>query len=140
MPAYVTVSVHNLPPETKDEDIIDHFTKVASNCKPRVGPLVTYIQQREEVEDGQGDECVTGTEHSPERVVTTVTFEARDIKACEELREKLHGSDFYAQHTRFGCYQIAVQREFLGLTLINQDPDPQFEYAQPLPTVSHSLT
>ena len=139
MPAYITVSVHNLPPETSDEDIVDHFTKIASNCKPRVGPLVNYIQQRKQVEDGQEDEGVSRTEHSLERVVTTVTFEARDIKACEKLRKKLHGSDFYAQHTRFGCYQIAVQREFLGLTLINEDPDPQFEYAQPLSTVSHTL-
>lgn len=127
MPAYVTVSVHNLPPETRNEDIEDHFTKVASDCKPLIGPLVTYIQQREEVEDGQEEEGTSRTEHSPERVATTVTFEARDVKACEELRERLHGSDFYAQHTRFGCFQIAVQRGFLGLTPINQYHDPQFE-------------
>ena len=127
MPAYVTVSVHNLPPETRNEDIEDHFTKLALDCKPRIGPLVTYIQQRERVQDGQEEESASRTEHSPERVVTTVTFEARDVKACEELRERLHGSDFYAQHTRFGCFQIAVQREFLGLTPIHQDHDPQFE-------------
>ena len=127
MPAYVTVSVHNLPPNTTREEIEEHFRKKAPNCKPVIGPLVPYTQQREEIENEQEGKNSPKMEHSQERVVTTVTFEARDIRACEELRERLHGSDFYPQHSHFNCFQIAVRREFLGLTPICQEPDPQFE-------------
>ena len=67
------------------------------------------------------------------RVATTVTFEAKDAKACERARErKLHSSVLYPRNLAKKSCRIRATSQFLGLTPINEKPNPQFEYEDAL--------
>ncbi|KAI9714109.1 MAG: hypothetical protein M1828_001231 [Chrysothrix sp. TS-e1954] len=127
MPASMTVAILNLLPGTTKRDVENHFSKLLDNSRPAVGPLVDYVKKKELVDE-------VGTHHGRgsariKRVATTVTFEAKDAKACERARErKLNSSIFYPRGVFRKSSRISVKKEFLGLTPINEKPNHKFDF------------
>jgi hypothetical protein len=117
MPAYMTVSVSNIHPNATEHDIISHFNSRLEKSNPIVGPLVPYIKQKE----------VNRGIRRVQRQATTVTFQGEDYSDCEYSREfKLHGSVLKCQVDV--KTDIAVTKEFLGISPLQRHHEHQFEY------------
>ena len=115
MLARKTVSVKNIHPRATEDDIKSHFETLLEGGNPVVGPMVPYMKKKE----------VKGRIRLVRRVATTVTFQG------DYSREfKLHGSVLVPQCTMQGGKaqtDIAVQKEFLGLSPLQQHNKHQFE-------------
>lgn len=110
-----TVSVKNIHPRATEDDIKSHFKKLLESGNPVVGPMVPYMKKKE----------VKGRIRLVRRIATTVTFEG---VSSQEF--KLHGSVLVPQCTVQGenaQTDIAVQKEFLGLSPLQQHDKHQFE-------------
>jgi hypothetical protein len=115
MSARKTASVKNIHPRATKDDVKSHFEKLLGGGNPVVGPMVPYMKKKE----------VKGRIRLVRRIATTVTFDDGYSREFE-----LHGSVLASQWTVQGekvQTDIAVQKEFLGLSPLQQDDNHQFE-------------
>ncbi|GAB1311439.1 hypothetical protein MFIFM68171_01649 [Madurella fahalii] len=106
---YLTLTVRDLPLGTTAQDVRDHINRRFTNAQPLVGPLVK----------------------DPNRpsLYTVVTVRQDSDSQCRELRDSLNLSKFFPQKPKTAVVdsQIAVSDEFLGVTTLAEDEDPQFD-------------
>jgi hypothetical protein len=117
----MTVLVTNIHPRATEDNIKSHFGALLKGSKPLVGPIVPYIKKKE----------VKGRARPVRRLATTVTFQGKDDKDCEFSREfLLHGSELVLKCTERGEIgtDIAVQKEFLGLSPLQHHYEHKFKY------------
>lgn len=117
-PAFLNVTVRNLPPGTTRDDVVRHINGIVLGAQPKVGPVVLDADKR--------------------MLHTSVTLQLDSDAACRNACAALHGSRFYPLNPEQPnqSADLAVKEDFLGVTTVAEHDDAQFEYV--FRSISHS--